>query len=85
MSVEIGSKWKNKVSGEVVEIKDAIEMLYEYHRGRHYLDESVRSVISSLYSLEAQIKAKDEEIEMLQRRLYHAYCYIKDRYEPKEQ
>ena len=34
---------------------------------------------------EAQLKAKDEEIEMLQRRLYHAYGYIKDRYEPKEQ
>ena len=43
-------------------------------------------LIDKIYSdHEAQIKAKDEEIEMLQRRLYHAYGYIKDRYEPKEQ
>ena len=34
---------------------------------------------------EAIIKEKDEEIEMLQCRLYHAEGYIKDIHEPKEQ
>lgn len=48
------------------EIEDAVEMISEYHKGRHYLDESVRSVISSLYSLEAQLKANDECIAELQ-------------------
>ena len=51
-----------------------------------YKGESVIEILEILFNdHEAQIKAKDEEIEMLQRRLYHAYGYIKDRYEPKEQ
>ena len=34
--------------------------------------------------LRTQLKAKDEEIEMLQCRLYHAEGYIKDIHEPKD-
>ena len=34
---------------------------------------------------ETQLKQRDEEIEMLQCRLYHAEGYIKDIHEPKEQ
>ena len=46
----------------------------------------VNEVIDQIFNdHEAQLKAKDEEIEMLQRRLYHAYGYMKDKYEPKEQ
>jgi len=35
--------------------------------------------------LKAQLKAKAEEIEMLQCRLYHAEGYIKDIHKPKAQ
>ena len=59
--------------------KEAKNLLYD----KHGEDDKL---IDQIYNdHEAQIKAKDEEIEMLQRRLYHAYGYIKDRYEPKEQ
>ena len=49
------------------------------------LGEIVQQYLIPSKNYDAIIKAKDEEIEMLQRRLYHAYGYIKDRYEPKEQ
>ena len=48
--------------------------------------ELVEKLIDQLFNdHEAQLKAKDEEIEMLQCRLYHAEGYIKDIHEPKEQ
>ena len=59
--------------------EEAKNLLYD----KHGEDDKL---IDQIYNdHEAQLKEKDEEIEMLQRRLYHAYGYIKDRYEPKEQ
>ena len=64
-----------------VKSQDGTEALYN-----RWEPDILVEVINEIFNdHEAQIKAKDEEIEMLQRRLYHAYGYIKDRYEPKEQ
>ena len=45
----------------------------------------IEDVIDQIYNdHEAQLKKRDEEIEMLQCRLYHAEGYIKDIHEPKD-
>ena len=50
-----------------------------------YTDASYARVVNQIFDdHEAQLKAKDEEIEMLQYRLYHAEGYIKDIHEPKD-
>ena len=65
---------KSKIRMSVIVNKDHIKSL-----------EKADEVIDQIYDeLEAQLKAKDEEIEMLQCRLYHAEGYIKDIHEPKD-
>ena len=49
------------------------------------LEQKVARIKSANQELREQLKAKDEEIEMLQCRLYHAEGYIKDIHKPKEQ
>ena len=61
--------------------EDADNLLYESKEDLVDMLCTQSELIDDLYS---QLKKRDEEIEMLQCRLYHAEGYIKDIHAPKD-
>ena len=61
----------------------ALTLLQDYYHDIIYFTDK-SNIDEAIAELEAQLKQRDEEIEMLQCRLYHAEGYIKDIHEPKD-
>ena len=66
---------------EMITKEDADNLLYESKENLVDMLCTQSELIDDLYS---QLKQRDDEIEMLQCRLYHAEGYIKDIHEPKD-
>ena len=72
--LDFNSYWKPRVDEAIAELEETQLNRREWYQ---------KGYSEAMKHHEAHIKAKDEEIEMLQCRLYHAEGYIKDIHEPK--